>query len=86
MRYGEIDIVCWQGKTLVFVEVKTKNGHDFGEPEEMVDRRKLARVKRMGEIYMQEKRLDVLCRIDVVAIVINSEGGLERLDHYQAVY
>jgi len=41
-RFGEIDIVCWDGETLVFVEVKTKIGHDFGEPEEMVNKGKLA--------------------------------------------
>ncbi|EKD53474.1 MAG: hypothetical protein ACD_61C00036G0003 [uncultured bacterium] len=85
-RFGEIDIVCWDAQTLVFVEVKTKIGHDFGEPEEMVDSRKLAQVKRMGEVYLLEKRLDVPCRVDVVAIVLLEDGKPEKLEHYQAVY
>lgn len=85
-RFGELDIVCYDGKILVFVEVKTKIGHDFGEPEEMVNKSKLAKVKRMGQMYLLENCLDVSCRVDVVAIVLNIAGDVERLDHYQAVY
>jgi len=85
-RFGEIDIVCWDGKILVFVEVKTKMGHDFGEPEEMVNKRKLSQVKRMGEVYVQDKGLGCLCRVDVVAIVLENNGLIEKLEHYQAVY
>ena len=117
-RFGEIDIVCWDGETLVFVEVKTKIGHDFGEPEEMVNKGKLAQVKRMGEVYIAtassrtrlggcgdprgvvksseagiasvrstEIRNDELrCRVDVVAVVLEPDGSVERIEHYQAVY
>ena len=85
-RFGEIDIICQDAQTLVFVEVKTKIGHDFGEPEEMVNRGKLSQVKRMGELYLLTNNLDVACRVDVVAIVLKGDGEVERLEHYQAVY
>lgn len=96
-RFGEIDIVCWDAQTLVFVEVKTKIGHDFGEPEEMFDKRKMAQVQRMGEVYMRtqelkesrtqdEERWKGACRVDVVAIVLKENGEVEKLEHYEAVY
>jgi len=85
-RFGEIDIICWDAQTLVFVEVKTKIGHDFGEPEEMVNKRKLSQVKRMGEVYLLDNKLEVACRVDVVAIVMKDEEVVERIDHYQTVY
>lgn len=85
-RFGEIDIVCYEGGILVFVEVKTKNGHDFGEPEEMVNKRKLSQVKRMGEVYLQDKGVNVSCRVDVVGIVLDEDGKIERINHYQGVY
>ena len=85
-RFGEIDIICKEAQTLVFVEVKTKIGHDFGEPEEMVGKSKIAKVKRMGEVYLQDKGLNVGCRVDVVAIVLENSGSVEKLEHYQAVY
>jgi len=85
-RFGEIDIICYDGNILVFVEVKTKIGHDFGEPEEMINKNKLGRVRRMGEWYMTEKKLDCPCRVDVVAVVLDKDNKVERLDHYEAVY
>jgi len=96
-RFGEIDIVCWDGETLVFVEVKTKIGHDFGEPEEMINKGKLAQVKRMGEVYIIQRTQELkesrnqdrwkgLCRVDVVAVVLEQDGSVERIEHYQAVY
>ncbi|HEX9007644.1 MAG TPA: YraN family protein [Patescibacteria group bacterium] len=85
-RFGEIDIICYDAQILVFVEVKTKIGHDFGEPEEMVNKRKLSQVKRMGEVYLQDNNLDVPCRVDVVAVVLNQNKEVERIDHYQGVY
>lgn len=85
-RFGEVDIICSDGQILVFVEVKTKIGHDFGEPEEMVNKRKLSQVKTMGEVYLQDNNLDCPCRVDVVAIVLQNNGSVEKLEHYQAVY
>ncbi len=60
-RFGEIDIVCLDGEILVFVEVKIKIGHDFGEPEEMVNKSKLARVQRMGEVYIEVRNTSKSC-------------------------
>lgn len=85
-RFGEIDIVCYDGKILVFVEVKTKIGHEFGEPEEMVNKGKLSQIKRMGEVFVQDKQLSCLCRVDVVGIVLTQDGAVERLHHFEAVY
>ncbi|HSV94648.1 MAG TPA: YraN family protein [Spirochaetia bacterium] len=85
-RFGEIDIICWDAQTLVFVEVKTKIGHDFGEPEEMVNKRKMSQVKRMGEVYLLNNKLEAACRVDVVAVVMKDGEVVERIDHYQAVY
>ena len=32
-KFGELDIIASDKETLVFVEVKTKIGEDFGSPE-----------------------------------------------------
>ncbi len=83
-RYGEIDIIAKEGETLVFVEVKAKTEDLTGNPEEMVGRGKLMRVRNMANIYLDGK--EVLCRIDVVAIVFDHEGEVLRLSHYKNVY
>src|ERR1700712_1799646 len=43
---GEIDIVCRDGDTLVFVEVKTRSREDFGRPFEAIGRQQQDRISR----------------------------------------
>lgn len=83
-KFGEIDIIAQDKETLVFVEVKTKIGVDFGLPEEMVGRGKLQRIRNMATFYMNGT--PVACRIDVVAIVLNEQNEISRLTHYENVY
>jgi putative endonuclease len=77
---GEIDIVCRDRDTLVFVEVKTRTREDFGRPFEAVDRDQQQRIGRGGLAWL---RLlgdpDILFRFDVVEVVI-TEGAEPRLE------
>lgn len=83
-KFGEIDIIAKDKETLVFVEVKTKIGIEFGLPEEMVGKGKLYRIQHMAQLYMKGKLLP--CRIDVVAIVLNDDNSVKRQTHYENVY
>jgi putative endonuclease len=68
-EFGEIDIVARDGKTLVFVEVKTASTNHYGLPEEWVTERKQRQIARMAAAYLQEYQLrDVDCRFDVVTV------------------
>ncbi len=82
-RFGEIDIIAKDKNTLVFVEVKAKKGEEFGMPEEMVNRYKLQKIRNMATIYTKGKSM--LCRIDVVAIVLSATNDILRLNHYENV-
>ena len=88
-KYGEIDLICIDEKTLVFVEVKLKVGEDFGTPEEMIDRRKILQVKRTAEFYLllnpEVASNYTQYRIDAVCIVIGREGEIQRQDHYENI-
>jgi putative endonuclease len=77
---GEIDIVCRDKHTLVFVEVKTRTREDFGRPFEAINRDKRKRISRGGLAWL---RLlddpDILFRFDVVEVII-AEGAPPRLE------
>lgn len=74
IRGGEIDIIALDGKTLVYVEVKTRSNHKFGLPEESVTPHKLRFLERASKFYrLQRKHLPELERIDVVAIDLSAE-------------
>ncbi len=82
-KFGEIDIIAKDKNVLVFVEVKTKIGLDFGLPEEQISRGKLSRIRNMATMYL--KGGSVPCRIDVVAIVLGTDNEVVRLTHYENV-
>ena len=74
-RGGEIDLVCRDGDTLVFVEVKTRGGEEFGRPIEAVDRQKQLRVSRGGLAWLRLlDNPDVTFRFDVVEVLMPDEG------------
>ena len=43
-RWGEVDIVAQEGDELVFVEVRTRRGAEYGTPEESVTAAKSRRL------------------------------------------
>ena len=67
---GEIDIVCRDGHTLVFVEVKTRSRQDFGRPVEAVTRGQQQRISRGALAWLRMlDNPDILFRFDVVEVV-----------------
>ena len=47
-KYGEVDIVAWDGDCLVFVEVKSRRTRAFGRPEESVTAGEAAEAGAVG--------------------------------------
>src|SRR6266536_3626390 len=71
---GEIDVVCRDRDTLVFVEVKTRAREDFGRPFEAVDREKQKRISRGALAWLPMlDNPDILLRFDVVEVVFAGE-------------
>ena len=68
---GEIDIVCRDGDTLVFVEVKTRSREDFGRPFEAVHRDQQKRISRGALAWLRMlDNPDILFRFDVVEVMM----------------
>ena len=81
-RAGEIDLVAKEGKTLVFVEVKTRRDLDGDPPQAGVHTRKQNRLAKLAHGYLKLKRIrQTPCRFDVVAVIINDEGGVKAIRH-----
>ena len=68
---GELDIVCRDGDTLVFVEVKTRTREDWGRPYEALRHDQQKRIARGGLAWLRLlDNPDILFRFDVVEVVI----------------
>jgi len=70
---GELDIVARHGRTVVFVEVKTRAGRRFGAASEAITGWKRERMVRLALDYLMRHRLTGCpCRFDVVSIHFDS--------------
>jgi putative endonuclease len=64
---GEVDVIAWDGDTLVFVEVRARRNSD--PPEDSVGFYKQQRVIRAAQSYIARHRLhDTPYRFDIVAV------------------
>lgn len=77
--HAEIDIVAYEGRTLCFVEVKTRASDWFAAPQANVDLRKQRQISRAARVY--RRIFDLLhepFRYDVVAVIAPpaAEDGL----------
>ena len=76
-RFGheELDLVCFEpyekndGGEIVFVEVKTRRGRNYGEPEEAVTKAKQRHIVFAAKAYLYERRIEgANCRLDVITV------------------
>ncbi len=78
-RY-EVDIIAWTTEEiLVFVEVKTRSGDNFGygSPEASIDAKKQDMLSRAAGIYMESIDYEWEIRFDVVAVLLKNGKVLE---------
>ena len=75
---AEPDLVVRRGRTIAFVEVKSKSGDGFGDPIEMVDAVKVSRIRRAAGLWLAAHPgtgpLEI--RFDVIA---DRSGRIEHL-------
>jgi len=72
---AEIDIIAYDGETLVFIEVKTRTSREMIAPETAVDLRKKRQIARAARCY---RRLMSVARepfrYDVVTVIPQAAG------------
>ena len=82
---GEIDIVAWDGGTLVFVEVKARANRAAGSPEEAVTLAKQRRLALLAQAFLGKRRDEPPpCRFDVVAV--EGLSPWPRIRHLKAAF
>ncbi len=83
-RLGEIDIIAAENDTLVFIEVKTRTSSEFGHPTESITPKKLNRIKKLAEIYINSNNSAGYenFRVDMVGILI---GKTKELIHIKDI-
>jgi putative endonuclease len=96
-RCGEIDLIAFDGHTLVFAEVKSRligagQHHIRPEQEPLIglSARQRARVRRAASAWLRDERpnrpVASTIRFDAIGVLIDTRGGLRRLEHVEGAW
>ncbi len=83
-RFGEIDLVAREKNEIIFVEVKTKTGANFGFPEQEFSFAKKQKMRRAIQSWLWENKITHNnWRVDLVAIDYSQNPKAPQLRHYK---
>jgi putative endonuclease len=89
-RWGELDLIAFDGRTLVFCEVKARRSSAPGaRPFDSLHERKRAQVRRMARQWLAERMqrgFALKLRFDAIGVTFDPEGGLASLDHLEGAF
>jgi len=96
-RAGEIDLIAFDGRTLVFTEVKTRRtGAWNGRADPCLDplsglrHRQRARLRRLAVAWLSDEERTRpsarTIRFDAVGVILDGRGGLVSLDHLEGAW
>lgn len=84
---GEIDLVARDGKTLVFVEVKTQQSSAWIDPQERVTGSKRRRLIHAARAYVRTHRLgESPCRFDIVTVILSDRDAAPKVEHIKDAF
>ena len=87
VSYKEIDIIAWENKILVFVEVKTRTSDKFGPADEAISSRKTQRLKKAIGMYLKNCNLKFKdIRLDLIAVDIDKIKKTAKIKHYKDIF
>lgn len=94
-RHGEIDLIVFDGRVLVFAEIKTRRARGRRvrrdqEPLPWLRPRQRARLRRLAVAWLSDERnarpSAHTIRFDAVGVVVDDRDLLLRLDHVEAAW
>jgi len=81
---GEVDLIAWEGDTLVFVEVKSRQTDAYGAPDRAIGQQKEISLIRAAREYARHAEVPwSKVRFDVVNVVFTSPPSVS---HYRNVF
>jgi putative endonuclease len=83
MRYCEIDVIAIDGRTVVFVEVKTRRNPAGPRPALAVDCHRRQRMTRAATAFLKSHGLlDYPARFDIVEVIWPAEAAQPDIQHH----
>ena len=87
-RLGEIDLICEDRKSIVFVEVKTRKDDSFAQAKEFVTGAKQSRIIAAAKMYLAGHGTAKQPRFDVVEVYApqGTDTVCPRINHIESAF
>jgi putative endonuclease len=90
-RWGELDIIAFDGQTLTFCEVKTRRMATGGgrSPFEAIRERKRLQVRKMAASWLRERKqrpYAAQMRFDAIGVTFDLAGRLVAIEHLEGAF
>ena len=87
-RWGELDLIAYDGRTLVFCEVKARRTR-HGQPLDAIRAAKQRRVRRMAMRWLTERSDRPHARelrFDAIGVTLDGRGQLVAVEHLEGAF
>ncbi len=89
-RFGELDIIAFDGRVLAFCEVKTRRlGPGQGSPFDAIRSLKRAQVRKMAALWLgarRERPYAQELRFDAIGVTFDRSGRLLGIEHLEGAF
>jgi putative endonuclease len=88
-RFGELDLIAFDGQTMVFCEVKSTRAGAAVSPWDALTDRKREQVRRMAAAWLAEaprRPYAEALRFDAIGVQFDAHDDLVRLDHLEDAF
>ena len=85
---SEVDIIAYNGRQIIFAEVKTRRGTQFGQPEDAVGEEKKKSLYKVASAWLYERKMEGSpIRFDIISIVIPPEDAQNpKIQHFEGAF
>jgi len=84
-KFGEIDIIGIEKKTIIFIEVKLRKSFKYGEPLESITSKKLERIRSSADLFLcDNSSYDTYdCRFDVICLTYSKVSATFKIEWFK---
>jgi putative endonuclease len=81
---AEIDLIAQKDDFIVFVEVKTRSSHNYGDPESFVSDKQQKRIINAANEYIMKNDIRCEARFDIISIIVSNKT--EEIKHIEDAF
>jgi putative endonuclease len=89
-RFGELDIVAYDGRVLAFCEVKTRRLRaGQGSPFDAIRTLKRAQIRKMAAVWLNQRSNRPYAqevRFDAIGVTLDPSGRLVSIEHLEGAF